>query len=84
VELPNSADETFDLLEALMDFYDPDESKAELFVNLVPPDFKVADILHICNNFDPVGSFCFQTESECTWFLRSWLVMLSLTLLCPS
>jgi hypothetical protein len=53
VELPNGADDTFDLSDVLLDFYGPDGSKAELLVNVVPPDFKTSDVLDVCNDFDP-------------------------------
>jgi hypothetical protein len=54
VELPNGADDTFDLSKVLLDFYGPNGSKAELLVNVVPPDFEAADVLNVCEDFGPV------------------------------
>jgi hypothetical protein len=53
-EPPNGADDSFDLSMALLDFYTPDGSKDELLVNVEPPDFDLADVPDVYEDFDLV------------------------------
>lgn len=48
---PKGVDNTFNLSKALLDFYGPNGSKAELLVNVAPPDFDLADILGVYDDF---------------------------------
>jgi hypothetical protein len=57
----DTGDETLDLSEILMDFYGPDGSKAELLVDVTPPDFDAADVFDVVDDFLPVWEDMFRS-----------------------
>jgi hypothetical protein len=57
----DTGNETLNLSEILMDFYGPDGSKAELLINVTPPDFDRADIFDIFDDFLPVWEDVFRS-----------------------
>lgn len=52
VEQQNSCNDTFNLEQILLDFYGSDGSKAELVVNVLPPDFRHSGCNDVVSAFE--------------------------------